>query len=185
MVINADKIGGVSTAGNDRRITAVGRFVRKYKIDEIVQLWNVLKGDMSLVGPRPQVKADADLYTREERRLLSVRPGITDPASIVFADEGEILKDSSDPDLLYNQIVRPWKSRLSLLNVGNHTMKSDLQLILLTALAIVSRDAALKRLQPILESWEADETLRLVASRREPLAPFPPPGSFEVVTGIH
>ena len=77
MVVNADKSGVSSTAAGDRRITPVGQLVRKFKFDEIIQLWNVLKGDMSLVGPRPQVKTDADLYTDEEKRLLTVRPGIT------------------------------------------------------------------------------------------------------------
>ena len=96
MVVNADKIGGISTAGNDRRITRVGRFVRAYKLDELIQLWNVVKGDMSLVGPRPQVQADARLYTEAEKRMLTVRPGITDPASIVFSDEGDILQGSQN-----------------------------------------------------------------------------------------
>jgi len=114
MVVKADKTGVDSTGASDPRITPIGRFIRAYKLDEITQLWNVLWGEMSLVGPRPQVKRDADLYTAEEARLLSVRPGITDFSSIVFADEGEILKDKSDPDLAYNQLIRPWKSRLGL-----------------------------------------------------------------------
>jgi len=181
MVVNADKIGGISTAGNDRRITPVGRFVRKYKIDEIIQLWNVLTGDMSLVGPRPQVKADADLYTGEERNMLTVRPGITDPASIVFSDEGDILKDDPDPDLLYNQIIRPWKSRLALLYIENRGMLADSRLIFLTAVAIVSRPTALRGLQGMLRTWGASETLCLVASRTQPLTPYPPPGASEVV----
>ncbi|MBV8674317.1 MAG: sugar transferase [Acidobacteriaceae bacterium] len=185
MVINADKLGGISTAGNDRRITAVGHFVRKYKIDEIIQLWNVLRGEMSLVGPRPQVKADADLYTDEEKKLLSVRPGITDPASIVFADEGDILKGSSDPDLLYNQIIRPWKSRLALLYIDHQTFSSDLYMLFLTVLAIISRETALRRLQPLLRSWGADETLRRVVLREQPLLPYPPPGAAEVVQSCH
>src|SRR5207253_9003792 len=81
MVVNADSIGGSSTAATDRRITPVGRFVRAYKLDELIQLWNVLKGDMSFVGPRPQVLMDVGLYTEAEKRMLRVRPGITDPAS--------------------------------------------------------------------------------------------------------
>ena len=89
MVVNADKTGVSSTAATDRRITPVGHIVRAYKVDEIIQLWNVFKGDMSLVGPRPQVLADVAMYTVEERRMLSVQPGITDAASIVFADEAE------------------------------------------------------------------------------------------------
>ena len=121
MVVNADKIGGASTAATDRRITPIGQFVRTYKLDELVQLWNVLKGDMSLVGPRPQVLVDAQLYTDAERRMLTLRPGITDLASIVFSDEGDILKGNPDPDLLYNQIIRPWKSRLALLYIDKRS----------------------------------------------------------------
>src|SRR5439155_4680609 len=123
---------------------------RAYKIDELIQLWNVLKGDMSLVGPRPQVLSDVRLYTYEENRMLTVRPGITDPASIVFSDEGNILKGSSDPDLLYNQIIRPWKSRLALLYVDKQSFLVDIWLILLTAVAIASRSAALKAIQRLL-----------------------------------
>jgi len=94
MKINSDKSGVNSTSGNDNRITPIGIFVRKFKIDELSQFFNVLKGDMSVVGPRPQVKTDASLYTQVENKMLSVRPGITDLASIVFADEGDILAGS-------------------------------------------------------------------------------------------
>ena len=122
MIPDAWKSGVNSTAAGDRRITRVGALLRKAKLDELPQLWNVLKGDMSLVGPRPQVRAETDLYTSEERRMHSIRPGVTDLASIVFADEGEILAGSADPDLLYNQIIRPWKSRLALLYVDRRTL---------------------------------------------------------------
>jgi lipopolysaccharide/colanic/teichoic acid biosynthesis glycosyltransferase len=101
MIMNADKTGVDSTSSNDKRITGVGKFIRKYKLDELSQLWNVLIGDMSLVGPRPNVKRETDLYTIEEKKLLIVRPGITDFSSIVFSDEGEILKDQIDPDIAY------------------------------------------------------------------------------------
>ena len=104
MVKDAPMIGGSSTAVTDRRITPVGCFFRNFKLDELPQLWNVLKGEMSLVGPRPQVEADARDYTAEENRMLTIRPGITDLASIVFADEGDILAGSEDADLLYNQV---------------------------------------------------------------------------------
>lgn len=183
MVANADKLGGVSTASNDRRITPVGRFVRKYKIDELIQLWNVLCGDMSLVGPRPQVKADADLYTAEERKLLSVRPGITDPASIVFADEGEILYGSREPDLLYNQVIRPWKSRISLLYIDHRSFLVDIRLIVLTVVAVLSRRTALDAVQRLLKNWEAGELVRRMADRKEPLLSYPPPGA-EVVAAL-
>ena len=176
MVVNADKTGVNSTGSADRRITPVGKFVRAYKLDELAQLWNVLKGDMSLVGPRPQVKADADLYTLEEKRLLTVRPGITDLASIVFSDEGSILGDSANPDELYNQIIRPWKSRLALLCVDRQSMWLDLRLIALTVVAIVSRDAALRYVDVLADELGADDLLRRMAGRREPLLSYPPPG---------
>ena len=179
MVVNADKTGVSSTSGDDRRITPVGRFVRAYKIDELIQLWNVLKGDMSLVGPRPQVLTDASMYTEQEKRMLSVQPGITDPASIVFADEGDILHGSADPDLLYNQIIRPWKSRLALLYIDKRGFLMDVWLILLTAAAIVSRRTALKAVQRLLQRWGADPLLLRMARREEPLLPYPPPGATE------
>lgn len=181
MVANADKIGGSSTAASDRRITPIGHFVRAYKLDELIQLWNVLKGDMSLVGPRPQVLSDAALYTVAERRMLSVRPGITDPASIVFSDEGEILKGSADPDLLYNQIIRPWKSRLALAYIDHLSLSIDLWLIVLTVLVVVSRTAALGALGKLLQTWKLDPLMIRMATRQEPLLAYPPPGAEAVV----
>jgi lipopolysaccharide/colanic/teichoic acid biosynthesis glycosyltransferase len=181
MVLNADKIGGSSTAGTDRRITPIGRFIRRYKLDEFVQLWNVLKGDMSLVGPRPQVVADAALYTKEEARMLTVRPGITDLASIVFSDEGEILKGHIDPDLLYNQIIRPWKSRLALLYVDRRTFFLDVYLIGLTLLAMGSRPLALGGVQRILRKWNVDPLICRMAARQETLLAYPPPGASEII----
>ncbi len=182
MVVNADKTGVDSTSAKDPRITPVGRFIRRYKLDELSQLWNVLKGDMSLVGPRPQVPRDVALYTNEEQRLLSVKPGITDIASIVFADEGDILKDSADPDLDYNRLIRPWKSRLGLLYIEHQSFLLDLRLIFLTALAIISRKRALSGIQHILDELGADEMLKRVARREEALQPYPPPGATEVVS---
>ena len=180
MVVNADSIGGSSTAATDRRITPVGRFVRSYKLDELVQLWNVLKGDMSLVGPRPQVFTDAALYTGEEKYMLTILPGITDPASIVFSDEGDILKGSTDPDLLYNQIIRPWKSRLALAYIRHRNFWVDLRLIFFTLVAIFSRPAALLSLQSMLRQWDIDPLVLRMAARQEPLLPCPPPGATEV-----
>lgn len=182
MIVGADKTGVDSTADGDRRITKVGHFIRRYKLDELPQLWNVLKGDMSLVGPRPQVQRDVALYTVEERRLLSVKPGITDISSIVFADEGQILKDKPDPDLAYNQLIRPWKSRLGLLYIDYQTLLLDLRLIFLTAVTIISRERALEGIQRILNELGADEQLKRVARRQEPLQPYPPPGATEIVT---
>ena len=181
MVINADKIGGSSTAATDRRITPVGQFVRTYKLDELIQLWNVLKGDMSFVGPRPQVLTDAGLYTDAEKRMLTVRPGITDPASIVFSDEGEILKDSTDPDLLYNQIIRPWKSRLALAYIDHRSFWVDLRLIILTGVAIISKPAALRALRSLLLGWKLDPLVIRMAARQESLLAYPPPGARKIV----
>jgi lipopolysaccharide/colanic/teichoic acid biosynthesis glycosyltransferase len=181
MLINADRSGVDSTSVSDPRITEVGRFLRRFKLDEIPQLINVIKGDMSLVGPRPNVRRETDLYTSEERRLLEVRPGITDLASIVFADEGEILKGREDPDLAYNQLIRPWKSRLGILYAGNSGFHIDLRILFLTALALISRKKAMIRLEQGLRELNADPLLLKVASRTEPLLPYPPPGAEQIV----
>lgn len=181
MVMNADKIGGSSTAATDRRITPVGRFVRAYKLDELIQLWNIFKGDMSFVGPRPQVTSDAALYTNDEKRMLTVRPGITDPASIVFSDEGDILKGSAAPDLLYNQIIRPWKSRLALAYIDHRGFCTDLWLIVLTIITIVSRPIALRAIGKLLRRWQLDPLVIRMAARQEALLAYPPPGAREVI----
>ena len=182
MVINADKSGVDSTGANDRRITPVGHFIRRYKLDELTQLWNVLKGDMSLVGPRPNVKRETDLYTPEEKNLLSVKPGITDFASIVFSDEGDILKDQPDPDIAYNQLIRPGKGRLGLFYIANRSLWLDIKLCWLTAVAILSRSRALAGVQDALRSIGASPELLDIAARDKPLIPSPPPGGDRVVT---
>lgn len=182
MVKDADKIGGTSTGGDDNRITAVGRMIRRYKLDEFAQLWNVLIGDMSLVGPRPNTVSDVALYTLEEERLLEVRPGITDISSIVFSDEGEILRGSPDPDLKYNQVIRPYKSRLGLFYIAQQGISLDIQIILLTVVAIFSRNIALLGVNRILSKRKADPMLIEVAKREGDLRPCPPPGASEIIT---
>lgn len=184
MVTNADKMGGTSTAGTDKRITWIGRFIRKFKLDEFSQLWNVLKGDMSLVGPRPQAPFDAGMYTDEENRLFEVRPGITDFSSIVFADEGDILAGAEDPDLLYNQIIRPWKSRLGIFYVDHQSVGVDFKLITLTVLGIFSRESVLKSTQKMLIKMGATEQLVEVAGRQKKLEPLPPPGATSIVLNL-
>ncbi len=181
MRIGSDQTGVDSTAGNDSRITAIGRILRAYKLDELPQLWNVLKGEMSLVGPRPQVSREVDIYTETERELLTVKPGVTDLSSIVFSDEGEILKGSHDPDLAYNQLIRPWKSRLGLLYVHNRSLRLDIELIFLSALALISRSRALAAVQRLLRRLDADLLTLRVARRDSPLVPYPPPGTIELV----
>jgi lipopolysaccharide/colanic/teichoic acid biosynthesis glycosyltransferase len=182
MVINADKSGVDSTAANDNRITAVGQFIRRYKLDELTQLWNVLKGDMSLVGPRPNVKRETDLYTPVERKLLSVKPGITDISSIVFSDEGDILKDQADPDIAYNQLIRPGKSLLGLLYIENQSLWLDIKLCFLTVIAIFSRNKALAGVQKILININAPDDVIQLAQRSQVLVPRPPPGGNHIVT---
>lgn len=183
MVVRADTTGVDSTAGDDPRITRLGAFIRRFKLDEIPQLWNVLSGSMSVVGPRPNVERETRLYTADEKRLLSIRPGITDLASIVFADEGDILRGSDDPDLRYNQIIRPWKSRLGLLYVdAPHRATLDLRILWLTVVAAIDRNAALAGVQRIAKSLGADEILLGVISRTAPLLSAAPPGASEIVS---
>jgi lipopolysaccharide/colanic/teichoic acid biosynthesis glycosyltransferase len=172
MVIDADRRGSSSTSNDDRRITAVGHFIRRYKIDELTQLWNVLMGDMSLVGPRPQVQSGVDLYTSRERILLNVRPGITDFASIVFSDEGAILEGHPNPDVGYDQLIRPGKSLLGLFYVEHSSLSVDIRLVWLTLITIFSRSRALNGLQELLKSLDADVELVRLASRIDPLVPM-------------
>jgi lipopolysaccharide/colanic/teichoic acid biosynthesis glycosyltransferase len=173
MVVNADKSGVTSTSATDRRITPVGHVVRRYKLDEIVQLWNVLRGDMSIVGPRPNVPSGVQVYTASERRLLTVRPGITDFASIVFSDEGEILKGRADPDEAYDQLIRPWKSALGLFYIDSRTVLVDFKLIVLTAVAVISRKTALEFVANLLTGLRAPAELIAIAKREKPLVPTP------------
>src|SRR6266568_1772783 len=137
MVEDADKIGGPSSSSDDPRITRVGNFLRRYKLDELPQLLNVVKGEMSLVGPRPEVLQEVVLYTEEEKRLLEVRPGITDWASIRFRDEGEILRGSADPHAAYREKIRPEKIRLGLEYVERRSFLTDCKIIVSTLKAIL------------------------------------------------
>jgi lipopolysaccharide/colanic/teichoic acid biosynthesis glycosyltransferase len=137
MVVNAEQLGASSSADDDPRLTRVGRFLRRYKFDEVPQLLNVLLGHMSLVGPRPQVQWAVDLYSEQERQLLSVRPGITDYASIRFRNEGEILRGSADPDRDYLEKIAPEKMRLALEYVRNRSLWIDTKIVLATVWAVL------------------------------------------------
>jgi len=182
MVVGADKSGIDSTSGDDLRITRLGRIIRKYKIDELTQLFNVFKGEMSLVGPRPNVKRDTDLYTSEEGKLLRIKPGITDFASIVFSDESEILSGKQDPDISYNQLIRPGKSQLGLFYYYNQKITIDFAILVITLISIASRKASLKALAKVLTYYKAPKELITIARRTEPLIPTPPPGAVNIVT---
>ncbi len=141
MVVNADKIGGSSTSDDDPRITRIGKFLRKFKLDELPQLINVLKGEMSIVGPRPEVKFYTDMYSGEEKEILNVRPGITDWASIWNSDEGAILAGAENPEKAYQELIRPTKLRLQLKYVHEQSFLTDLKIIFLTVLAILKPES--------------------------------------------
>jgi lipopolysaccharide/colanic/teichoic acid biosynthesis glycosyltransferase len=176
MVNNADKSGVNSTSDNDKRITKLGNFLRKYKIDEIMQIINVIKNDMSFVGPRPNVESDVNLYSEEEEKLLAVKPGITDFSSIVFSDEGEILSRSINPDYDYNRLIRPWKSKLGLLYIKKNNFFLDIILLFLTFFNLINRNKTLKIISLILKKLNADKELFEIVLRKDTLKPSNAPG---------
>jgi lipopolysaccharide/colanic/teichoic acid biosynthesis glycosyltransferase len=176
MTVNADRSGVSSTSSNDSRITPIGKLIRKFKLDELPQGWHVFNGDMSFVGPRPQVSHLVDEYTEEEKGLLKAQPGITDFSSIVFADENDILKDSKDPDLDYDLLIRPWKSRLGLFYIEKQSLILDITLMALTLVGIVSREKALKGVAYVLSKLGADPELVRISKRIDSLQPHTPPG---------
>jgi lipopolysaccharide/colanic/teichoic acid biosynthesis glycosyltransferase len=137
MVVNAETIGGPSTADDDRRITRVGKFIRKCKLDELPQLINVLRGEMSFVGPRPEVPHYVNMFKEEEKPILNVRPGITDWASLWDSDEGATLAGSPDPEKTYMEEIRPEKIRLQLKYVRERSFWVDLSIIFQTLLTIL------------------------------------------------
>lgn len=137
MVVDADKKGLITVGGRDPRITRSGYFIRKYKLDELPQLINVLVGDMSLVGPRPEVRKYVGLYTDEQQKVLSVKPGITDYASIEYMDENEILGKSSDPEKTYIEEIMPEKIKYNMKYIQNKNLSEYFKIIFLTLLKIV------------------------------------------------
>jgi lipopolysaccharide/colanic/teichoic acid biosynthesis glycosyltransferase len=139
MVANAEFVGGPSTPDDDRRLTSIGTILRRYKLDELPQLFNVIRGDMSLVGPRPQVLSEVAGYSDEERLLLTVRPGITDRASLRFHNEGQILAASTDPDRTYRELIRPGKMRLGLEYVHRASLREDVAILWATIVLITRR----------------------------------------------
>ncbi|GAA0758151.1 sugar transferase [Clostridium sartagoforme] len=132
MVVNAERIGRQITIGNDSRVTRIGYFLRKYKLDELPQLINVLKGDMSLVGPRPEVPKYVELYNENQKRVLEVRPGITDYASIEYRDENSILGNVKNPEEYYINIIMPHKIDLNMKYIENNNIFIDIAIIFKT-----------------------------------------------------
>jgi lipopolysaccharide/colanic/teichoic acid biosynthesis glycosyltransferase len=139
MIKDADKNGLLTVGGRDARITKVGYYLRKTKVDELPQLINVLLGDMSLVGPRPEVKKYTDLYTEKQKRVLSVKPGITDYASIEFVDENDLLGKSENPEETYIKEIMPKKLELNLKYVQQSSLLTDIAIIFRTIVKIIFR----------------------------------------------
>ena len=133
---NADKGSLITVGGRDPRITRIGYFIRRFKIDELPQLFNVFIGDMSLVGPRPEVRKYVNLYNDEQKRVLTIRPGITDYASIEYVNENEILGNAANPDEVYIHQIMPDKIRLNIKYIDNHSLKEYFKIIFLTVFKI-------------------------------------------------
>jgi lipopolysaccharide/colanic/teichoic acid biosynthesis glycosyltransferase len=138
MISNADNIGASSTSSNDLRITSIGKILRKYKLDELPQLLNILLGAMSFVGPRPEVKKFTEMYNENEKRILSVKPGITDWASIKYHNEGEIIEKAGikDYDEAYARLIRPGKIKLQLKYIDENNLYVDINILILTIMKL-------------------------------------------------
>lgn len=132
MRVNSDKQGLLTVGSKDSRITKAGYFIRKYKIDELPQLFNVLKGDMSFVGPRPEVRRYVDLYSNEQMQVLKVAPGITDPASIKYRNENDLLSSANNPEEYYIQYIMPDKLKINIDYINNRTFFKDIKIIFQT-----------------------------------------------------
>ena len=185
MCVDSWKYKADTTANDDPRITPIGRIVRRYKIDELPQIVNVLKGDICIIGPRPQVETEVNRYTSVERGILNVKPGITDISSIVIADLGSISNGTKDPDLFYAQIVRPWKSRLALLYIEHASVWLDLRLMLYTFTNFFARKWTLDKLSKIVHQWKYDvEDLPEIVAQRKSLYAYPVPGADKIIEAL-
>lgn len=170
MVTDADKLGGATTSGDDQRVTSAGRFIRKYKLDELSQLINVVRGDMSLVGPRPEVTWKVEHYSPEEMIIFEVRPGITDWASIWNADEGGILEGAPDADAVYEEVIRPTKVKLQIYYCNTRSFLVDLKLIWYTFYRLVNSEWLPQELEgyPTFEELRA-EALKVIERQESSL----------------
>lgn len=184
MIVGADLAGIDAIAADDPRITTFGRWLRRTKIDELPQVWNVLIGDMSLVGHRPTCQREFAMYSAEEQRIFEMRPGLTGIATIIFSDAQELLRQTEDSDLSYHQLLRPWKSRFSLLYLEHQSLWLDLEIVLLTVLVLIHRPLALSGVTSLLRRLKADPQLIEIARRQSPLRPYPPPGLLDIVRAV-
>ena len=148
MVIDAERLGGSATAEDDPRITPIGKFLRRHKLDELPQFFNVFFGDMSLVGPRPEVEKYVQMYTDEERAILDLKPGITDWASIWNSNEAAVLEGSKDPEKTYEQLIRPTKLALQLFYARSHSLSIDIKILVHTFCKLLFKDWTPRELVP-------------------------------------
>ena len=139
MRVDSDKKGLITIGGHDPRVTQSGYYIRKYKLDEFPQLINVFLGDMSLVGPRPEVRKYVDMYTDEQMHVLDVRPGITDMASIYYRNENELLEKANNPEKYYREVIMQDKLRINLEYVRNHSVIGDFGMILKTLFVVIAK----------------------------------------------
>ena len=158
MDIDSDKKGQLTVGTKDPRITKVGYWLRKFKLDELPQLWNVLVGEMSLVGPRPEVRKYVDLYNEEEKKVLSVVPGITDWASIKFRNENKLIKNAANPEEFYIKNVMPAKLKMNLECVRNKGLWIDLKIILLTLFPFLGSRTSRKLASKIEQNLAASDS---------------------------
>jgi lipopolysaccharide/colanic/teichoic acid biosynthesis glycosyltransferase len=140
MKVNSDKLGLLTVGGRDPRITKIGFYLRKYKLDELPQLFNVLSGKMCLVGPRPEVRKYVNLYTLEQQKILTIKPGITDWASIIYREENSILEKSNDPEADYINIIIPDKIKYNLIFIDKYNSIEYLKIIFLTIWKIIKKN---------------------------------------------
>jgi lipopolysaccharide/colanic/teichoic acid biosynthesis glycosyltransferase len=183
MILDAERSVLNTTSARDPRLTAAGRFIRRFKLDELLQFVNVIKGDMSVVGPRPQLLAEAALYTEAEKRLFLVKPGITDISSIVFSDLERIVANEPDPNVAYRELVRPWKSRLGLFYIDHRSLSLDAAIVFLTFCNFFMRRGTLKMTAALLRRLGAAPELVMIAARTQKLEPALPPGSRIIASG--
>lgn len=139
MRVDSDKKGLITIGGHDPRVTQSGYYIRKYKLDEFPQLINVFLGDMSLVGPRPEVRKYVDMYTDEQMHVLDVRPGITDMASIYYRNENELLEKANNPEKYYREVIMQDKLRINLEYVRNHSVIGDFRMVLKTLFVVIAK----------------------------------------------
>jgi lipopolysaccharide/colanic/teichoic acid biosynthesis glycosyltransferase len=157
MVPQAEQLGGSATSNDDVRLTSFGRVIRRYKLDELPQLWNVVRGEMSIVGPRPEVEKFVQKYSTEERRLLALRPGLTDWATIWNSDEGTALAGYKDPEGIYEQLIRPVKTELQLRYLEDHRWAIDSRILFQTAVKLFNKDWVPKELSDYGSSLDIKE----------------------------